>query len=315
LAELRATGIVTRRRTLSTGRTIGGVPFTKGPLAWLLGNRTYLGEINHKDRSYPGEHEAIIEPPLFAAVQVQLQANRNNHRQRYAASEALLLRLLFDDRGNRMTPSTANKKGMRYRYYISSRLVQGRKAEAGSVSRVSASDIETPIIQELRTRFPEDAVLDERELLGRHLERVTISTDRIDVELRDDGEASSFSIPWTRRPTKPHREILGLPAGSKDGMRPMRAENRTVLIRSIAQGRRWLVEIVAGTAYLNAMANREECSRRHVEQMVSLAFLDPHLVKAIVDGRLPHGTNLRRLIDPPLAWSAQWRMLGLNAPR
>jgi hypothetical protein len=49
--------------------------------------------------------------------------------------------------------------------------------------------------------------------------------------------------------------------------------------------------------------------------MVSLAFLDPHLVKAIVDGRLPHGTNLRRLINPPVAWSGQWRMLGLNAPR
>jgi hypothetical protein len=222
---------------------------------------------------------------------------------------------LFDDRGNRMTPSTANKKGMRYRYYISSMLVQGRKAEAGSVSRVSASDIETPITQELRARFPDDAALDERELIDRRLGRVTISTDRIDVELRDDSGASSFSIPWTRRPTKPHREILGLPAGSKDRARLMRAENRTVLIRSIAQGRRWVDEIVAGTADLNAIANREERSRRQVEQMVSLAFLDPHLVKAIVEGRLPRGTNLRRLINPPVAWSGQWRMLGLNAPR
>jgi hypothetical protein len=299
---------------LSTGRRIGGVPFTKGPLAWLLGNRTYLGEINHKGHSYPGEHEAIVDSALFAAVQAQLQANRRNRRQRYMASEALLSGRLFDDRGNRVTPSSANKKGLRYRYYVSSMLGQGWKAEAGSVPRVSASDIETPIIQELRARFPEDAALDERELIERHLERATIRTDRIDVEPRDGSGALSFSILWTRRPTKPHREILGLPEGSKDGTRPMRAENRAVLIRSIAQGQRWLDEIMAGRADLDAIAIREGRSRRHVEQMVSLAFLDPHLVKAIVEGRLPRGTSLRRLIDPPLAWSAQWRMLGLDAP-
>jgi hypothetical protein len=47
MRELCERGIVTRRRTLSTGRTIGGIAFTKGPLAYLLKNRMYLGEINH----------------------------------------------------------------------------------------------------------------------------------------------------------------------------------------------------------------------------------------------------------------------------
>jgi DNA invertase Pin-like site-specific DNA recombinase len=92
LSELRAAGVVTRRRMLSTGRRIGGVPFTKGPLAWLLGNRTYLGEINHKGQSYSGEHEAIVDSALFAAVQAQLQANRRNRRQRYMASEGAVVR-------------------------------------------------------------------------------------------------------------------------------------------------------------------------------------------------------------------------------
>jgi site-specific DNA recombinase len=47
---------VTRLRTLSSGRTIGRIAFTKGPLAYLLKNRMYLGEINHGQMSYPGEH-------------------------------------------------------------------------------------------------------------------------------------------------------------------------------------------------------------------------------------------------------------------
>src|SRR5215210_7702003 len=86
--ELRECGIVTRRRRLSSGRTIGGVPLTNGPLAHLLRNRVYLGELNHRDASYPGEHAPIITPTLFEAVQDKLTSNRNGTRARRAASGA-----------------------------------------------------------------------------------------------------------------------------------------------------------------------------------------------------------------------------------
>ena len=60
--ELRQNRILTRVRTLATGRAVGGVPFTRGPLAYLLKNRMYLGEINHGQNSYPGEHPPVIGP-------------------------------------------------------------------------------------------------------------------------------------------------------------------------------------------------------------------------------------------------------------
>ncbi len=44
LTELHREGIKTRPRVLSTGKAIGGIPFTKGPLNHLLKNRTYIGE-------------------------------------------------------------------------------------------------------------------------------------------------------------------------------------------------------------------------------------------------------------------------------
>ena len=75
MRELREHAILTRRRTLSSGRTIGGIPFTKGPLAYLLKNRMYLGEINHGQSSYPGEHPAIIDRALFDAAQETLARN------------------------------------------------------------------------------------------------------------------------------------------------------------------------------------------------------------------------------------------------
>jgi site-specific DNA recombinase len=62
------------------------------------------------------------------------------HRHRQAA---ILTGRLFDDRGNRMSPAHANKKGVRYRYYVSQALLQNRKAEAGSIARVPAPEVES----------------------------------------------------------------------------------------------------------------------------------------------------------------------------
>jgi site-specific DNA recombinase len=76
------------------------VPLTNGPLAYILRNRVYVGELNHKDASYPGEHAAIIDAALFDAVQQKLTANRNGARVRRGASGALLMGRIFDDRGN-----------------------------------------------------------------------------------------------------------------------------------------------------------------------------------------------------------------------
>src|SRR5215217_1083960 len=84
--ELRERSVVTRQRALSSGRTIGGVPLTNGALAYLLRNRIYIGELNHKGASHPGQHAPIIAPALFDAVQGKLTANRSGRRMRRAAS-------------------------------------------------------------------------------------------------------------------------------------------------------------------------------------------------------------------------------------
>jgi site-specific DNA recombinase len=42
---------------------------------------------------------------------------------------------LYDDCGNRMSPSFSTKNGVRHRFYVSSALLRGRKTEIGSVGR------------------------------------------------------------------------------------------------------------------------------------------------------------------------------------
>jgi site-specific DNA recombinase len=47
---------------------------------------------------------------------------------------------------------------------------------------------------------------------------------------------------------------------------------------------------------------------------LSLAFLAPEIVKAAVEGCLPRGFGLKRLVDLPMAWPDQWLAFGLQAP-
>ena len=82
----------------------------------MLQNRIYLGEIVHKENSYPGEQEAIIDRALWDEVQRKLAANRADRANGAdAAQPSLLAGLVYDDAGERMIPSHANKKGTRYR--------------------------------------------------------------------------------------------------------------------------------------------------------------------------------------------------------
>jgi hypothetical protein len=92
----------------------------------------------------------------------------------------------------------------------------------------------------------------------------------------------------------------------------MRSETRATLVASIARARRWLNELITGAAASSeTIAKREGCSTRKVNMMISLAFLAPDLVKAAVEGRLPHGIGVTRLTDLPPEWSRQHEMLGL----
>jgi site-specific DNA recombinase len=61
MADLRQQGLVTKLRTLKTGKSVGGIPFTRGPLAHLLRNRFYVGEVSFKGDILQGEQPAIIE--------------------------------------------------------------------------------------------------------------------------------------------------------------------------------------------------------------------------------------------------------------
>ena len=74
----------------------------------MLQNRIYRGEIVDNKQSYLGEHEPIIDHPLWDAVQARLASNAAQHNDGgKTRPPSLLVGMLFDGDGNRMTPSHA----------------------------------------------------------------------------------------------------------------------------------------------------------------------------------------------------------------
>ena len=191
IEDLDRRGIRTKRRLSSTGRPLGGIRFGVGPLAHLLRNRFYIGEVVYRGGIHVGEHDAIVDRDLFDAVQAKLAAGATARRIRLRGSRAFLAGRIFDDRGNRMTPTHANKNGVRYRYYVSHALLQKRNAQAGSVPRVPAPEMEALIVNTLRDHFgsiAEDAAPEpggDRDLIERHVDRIVVTADAVALHLRD----------------------------------------------------------------------------------------------------------------------------------
>ena len=321
MAELRKRGIVSKIRKLRTGDKVGGIPFTRGPLAHLLRNRFYIGEIHFKGEVLQGEQPAILDRNLFEAVQVKLSEQATNHTAARMQSSGLLTGRIFDDRGNRMTPSHARRGNTKYRYYLSSALFNGTPDCAGSVRRVPATDIEALVVKSVRKHLKPAQPMDDQSLVEIHVARVEVQPTQLIIRLtqhetpgRKVSAENSLRIAWRKAPTKRRREVL-LPEGAlRQNARPIRSETHATLVASISRGRRWLDELATDvTATTERIAKREGCSVRKVNMTISLAFLAPDLVKAAIDGRLPHGMGVARLADLPVAWSKQHQMLGLPA--
>jgi len=112
-------------RTSAGGRTSGGTAYSRGALYHLLNNHIYIGEIVHRGKSHPGQHEAIVPRELWNKVAARLEENNQAHRMgKSQSTPSLLTGKLFDSNGVRFTPTYAVKNAKRYRYYTSQTVVR-----------------------------------------------------------------------------------------------------------------------------------------------------------------------------------------------
>ncbi|MCJ2061051.1 recombinase family protein [Methylobacterium sp. J-048] len=320
-AELEASGVRVPMRRDGKGKSLGGGAFTRGHLYKILANPIYVGQLSHQGCVHEGQHAGLVDPVMFDAVQAQLAANHHAHTARRREGAHLLTGRIRDERGQPMTPSHTAKGARRYRYYVSRAAVRERPTCA--VRRIAAHALEASVVQALRATLlatatsasppsPVPEVLSDAEVIATHLAGVTVHSDSLMIELVDGRERDPIRIPWSPAGYRRRREIVVPPGVERDGLRPMKVEDRARILAAIARSRAWVDDLVAarapGTA---AIALREGCSERAVRMMLPLAHLAPRIVRAIVDGRLPRGIGVRHLAGLPVSWAEQERALGL----
>ena len=314
--DLDREGIRTRRLTLATGKTRGGIRFGVGALSYLFRNRFYIGEVAYKGKIHPGEQAPIVDRELFEAVQAKLAAGANARQLKLRASPSILPGRLFDDRGNRMTPTHTNKRGARYRYYVSHPILQKRNSEADTISRVSASDIEAMVLKAARAHLEERGAvpgndhLTDQDLVAHSVERVILKPQAIEIRFATPEQAEGsgeqlavvVAVPWKPTGMTAVKGLLHTPASET----PMTAMERDALLTAIAKARAWIEDLTEGrvTSFAD-IAKREDKVERHIRLLAPLAFVSPSLVADIVDGAAPVFpiTSLAKQVD--YCWSRQ----------
>jgi site-specific DNA recombinase len=301
------------------GRSTGGSLISRGHIYKILSNPIYVGLIAHKGQVHEGQHPPIVTKDLWDEVRQSLSDHAGAARTKRTrqSSDALLAGKLYDDGGNRMSPTWAKKGPKRWRYYVSQAALQGDRRKAASILRVPAADVEALVAEALGKLSPDCAAsqTDIRNLIDRVV--ISDATIRIQLsEVADESEgAKILTLPWTRPSPYRKREILQASDDAKLYARPMSANTRVVLIEALRDAHRWLGELLSDPCLtLESLASREGKTERSIRLTLSLAFLAPEIVKAAVEGRLPRGFGLKRLVDLPMAWRDQWRSLGLQAP-
>ncbi|MEF8733286.1 MAG: recombinase family protein [Candidatus Accumulibacter meliphilus] len=149
----RSTTDMVRDLTADGQTTKSGRPIFKQMLYKMMHNRIYLGEILHKEKYYPGQHQAIIDRGLWDAVHAIILAENNRQRAsetlRRRQPEALLLGLFYTQDGERFQPAFTRKaNGKLYRYYAPIRKVRFG-AKATGAGRLPAEPIEQLVLAQV----------------------------------------------------------------------------------------------------------------------------------------------------------------------
>lgn len=325
--DLAAKGIRTRRRTMQSGRSIGGVCFGRGALAHLLKNPIYIGRIQHKGTVYDGEHDALIDPELFQRVQQTIADNRHDKGiARSAAAPSLLAGRITDPDGRPMSPARGQKGSKHYCYYVT-RIKTGE--DRASIWRLPAGELDRIVmdsvarhITELRaldptalksgglSKFANDAkitdilaglsVQDRRALLIELRVKVQVLNDRIDISFA----TQTISIP-AQLVRRGHELRLSLPPGGM-GTAAIPDQSLVRLMTLAFAARDHLL-----TPKQNSLIATYE--GRHQQRLARLSWLAPDIVAAIIEGRQPAQLTARHLLrcgDIPLDWQSQRRFLG-----
>jgi len=329
--ELAAQGYRTKVRPYKDGRQIGGVAFRTGALSQLLKNPIYTGKVRHKDKIYEGEHEAIIDQPLFDEVQSIFASNRSeNALGKKSRNPSLLAGIITDPDGRPMTPTHASTGSKRFRYYVTRfepgddknqvwRLPSGEIERlvtdilARAIADTAPASGEANVIKdqiavnlEIASRLQNAAIHEKRQILLDHAVVVQIREKQVIIGFKSQREMEQSEVRVDAKLAKQGSELKFTIPPTNVNIKP--APNAT-LKKLVAQA------FAAQELLLNGKPSPalSDYSHRYLGQLVRISWLAPDIIGAIMDGTQPvnlTGRKLTRANAIPLDWPSQRKMFG-----
>ncbi len=342
--EANRRGLRSKLHHYTTGRSLGGGPFSRGQLHYLLTNPVYLGHIRHHDKIWPGQHRAIVPQGLWDRVQAALQAKSKKPRRQGGTEHTARLTGLFrDETGDRLTPSHAIRKGRRYHYYVSNRLIGGGTDPTGW--RLPAVNFEAVVAGAIADHLDQAAehhsvlahpIATGAEALSARLRAAAsdlrsprsselsaaitqgrLTADAIRIDLDVGWLSARLQVPSAD--LAPAMRTVDCPIGlRRRGVeirivtgRPIPAPDQT-LIRALGRAHHWVNELRRGKP-LHEIARADGVTEALIRVRAPLAFLSPRLQERVLAGTLPAQLTLDRIlrIGIPLAWAEQEHALGI----
>ncbi|WP_343117284.1 recombinase family protein [Ostreiculturibacter nitratireducens] len=331
-----------RRRETSNGTVTGGNLFSRGHVYHILTNPLYAGRIRHRDEVHEGQHPALIDPDRWDRIQQKLQECAARQRGRVAAKRrSPLCGKLFDETGDRLTPSHAKtSNGTRHRYYISHRMAARSGEKHPGAWRLPAEELETRIaglvgatlsrpgfVASLLASGAADVIAQASAAISNLTAEASVQDLLAFVELIDiapgiltlglsagliaeqlaiepnviDADRLASSHPFQRRKRGVETKIVL--AGAPAG-------RDDTLIRNIARAHVWFESIKAGQTF-EQIAGSAGTSKRRIQDMIGLAFLAPDIVRDVLDGKQPVGftSDWSKSHELPSDWSDQRALL------
>ena len=319
-------------------RSVSGNIIARSALYKILSNPIYIGQIRHKGICHPGQHAAIIDQELWNQVQQHRANNTNGNTMRTRKSDrSLLAHKLFDASGEQLVPSYANKKGMRYRYYISRSLKTDTAEHNRQGWRLPAQEIEQVVAHAASEILKDDhaitSALQEAGIAAHYIPEAIRAasnippTDIIDrfvqhIKLSPDGMCITLSL-------VPLMDVLTQVTITHDV--PMQMQRRGVemrlivgghsparidqaLVKTIARAHQWFNDLATGRIQnMAAIASREGTDKSYIARIIDLAFLSPDITERIIAGQYPADLTIHKLtkhLDISLDWSQQRQLLG-----
>ena len=186
--ELNSDDIPTKSWVTKNGSFHKGGPWNTQHVYRALNNRTCLGETIHKDKSYPGEHDAIVPKQLWDEVQKILADGTSRKRNQETHEVKSLLRGIIrcGHCDKSMICTYTKKKGKIYRYYTCNGAI---KSGYGScpVRSIQAGEIESAVIDQLRVLLRSPEMIAQTFRAAENLkeqEIQTLKSDKADLEMR-----------------------------------------------------------------------------------------------------------------------------------